>query len=142
MWFFYSATAAVIWGMFYVLLESVVRRLSPASYIGITSLGTALLMLTYALLRGDLARDLSILADSRRLLALVAAIIVLAAAGNFLIVSAVAAKNASYVSAVEIAYPLFVAFFSWVIFRQPLSLSMLFGAVLIFAGAVMISLSH
>jgi drug/metabolite transporter (DMT)-like permease len=142
MWFIYSATAAAIWGIVYVLFEQIIRRVSVASYLGIALLGEALLLLAYAHSQGNLAKDIATFADSRRLTVFLLTIIVVATIGNALIVSAVAMKNASFVSAIEITYPMFVVLFAWLLFRQPVSLSMAIGGLLILAGSITISLSH
>jgi drug/metabolite transporter (DMT)-like permease len=53
------------------------------------------------------------------------------------------AKNPTLVSLIEISYPLFVIIFTWILFREfQLTPSTLFGAVLILAGVVILTLGE
>lgn len=141
MWFVYAAGAAMLWGIAYVYMEPVVHRISVPTYLGIASAVSLIVLLGYAALRGDLPKDLAALGTDHRLLAFFVVAVAGGVGANLLIVNAVAAKSAPYAAAIEIAYPLFVVLFAWLIFRQPVNVQVLAGALLIFAGAVVISLA-
>ena len=52
---------------------------------------------------------------------------------------AVRGRNATLASLIEISYPAFVAVFAWLLFREwQLNAGVLFGAVLVVTGSVLI----
>ena len=60
-----------------------------------------------------------------------------------LLFQAISDKNATLASLIEISYPVFVALFAWLLFRQVhLNASVLVGALLVFAGVAVIVLNN
>jgi drug/metabolite transporter (DMT)-like permease len=56
-----------------------------------------------------------------------------------LIFFAIGAKNATVASLIEISYPLFVAFFAWLLFRESqLNWSVLIGGAMILGGVFVV----
>ncbi len=81
-------------------------------------------------MRGLSAGDLGWL-----LLALVAA-----TAAGLLIFLSIGAKNATLASLIEVTYPIFTAFFAWMLFRQAtLNTATVVGAALIFLGVLIVA---
>jgi len=63
--------------------------------------------------------------------------------GAFLSYVAIGEKNATLASLIEISYPLFVAFFVWLFFREvQFNIATVSGALLVFAGISMVCLGN
>jgi drug/metabolite transporter (DMT)-like permease len=63
--------------------------------------------------------------------------------GQFLILTSISEKNATLSSMVEITYPIFVALFSWLLFRQfHLSWTSIIGGLMIMSGVFLIYLKN
>ena len=63
-----------------------------------------------------------------------------ATAAGLLIFMSIEAKNATVASLIEVTYPLFTAFFAWVLFRQTtLNTATIIGGLLIFAGVLIVA---
>ena len=59
--------------------------------------------------------------------------------GNFLILSSIQSKNATLSGMIEISYPLFIAIFAYLFFKEnQISLATLVGGLLIFGGVFVI----
>ncbi len=64
-------------------------------------------------------------------------------AGALLIYMAIGEKNATLASLIEISYPLFVAFFAWVFFREvQINLATVLGGAMILGGVAVVFLSN
>jgi drug/metabolite transporter (DMT)-like permease len=139
MWLGWAIGAAVLWGLVYVLMERLFHAVSVATVLLITSLLGAGVFLPFAWLHGDLARDVRTIwltpVVLRTLLAYCAAWI----AAEICISLSIAAKNASLAGLIEISYPIFIIFFSIVLFQEnPLNLPVVIGGGLIFTGVAII----
>ena len=144
MWLLYALTAAVLWGISYAASGRVLERgISPlALYFcygvfgvlmgGVVLLATGKLMTLPADLRG---------LDSDWIWFMVS--IVGAAVGALLIYMAIGEKNATVASLIEISYPLFVAFFAWLFFRETqFNFPTAVGGALIISGVVVVYLGN
>jgi drug/metabolite transporter (DMT)-like permease len=140
MWLIYAVAASVIWGLSYAAGGRVLQRgVSPVVLFfldlvfGLAALGA------YLTVSGKWS---SVPAQVRSLgpqWVWLAVAVVATTAGNFLIFLAIAGKNATLASLIEITYPLFVALFAWVLFRDAqLTWPTALGALLILAGVVVI----
>lgn len=139
MWFAYALLAAVLWGFDYAIAERVFKHISPLSFLAIQLTVCGLVLLLVALATGTLQKDASVLLASRRTMALLALNIVLFGVAVVLICTAIQAKNATLSGLIEMSYPIFVALASWLVFREnQISLSVVIGGALIFAGAFVI----
>jgi drug/metabolite transporter (DMT)-like permease len=136
-WFLPALGAAVVWGLHYPLVDNALKRLSPATVLLITALPILALA---AFMHRRVAADLFSL---RQLTPgefwPIAAIAATSLAGSLLLYAAIGAKNATLASVIEISYPLFVALFAWLLFRQiHWNAAVLVGGVLVFAGVTLI----
>ena len=136
-WYLPAIAAAVVWGLHYPLIEHALRRVSLTTVVLLTALPMAVVALAFpARLAADW-RTVSGLPAGERLLIL--AIALTSLAGTVLLYLAVRGRNATLASLIEISYPAFVALFAWALFRQwQLNAGVLAGAVLVFAGTVLI----
>ena len=134
--FAYAIGAAVTWGLVYALDQKILSGSSPLAYLFINSLLTAILLLPFLFLDG--APIKSIFHSSGNILWLIVASVVLAALANFLIFSGIKILGANDASIIEIAYPFFVVFFSFIIFRATPNVYFFLGGALIFIGSIII----
>ena len=136
-WYVTALGAALIWGVHYPLVDFALKRVSVFSVLLLTVLPVLLLMPVF--LR-DVANDL----DAVRVLpvrqqAMIAAIGLTSLLGAVLLYISIAGKNATLASLIEITYPVFVAFFAYLIFRQiHLNTSVIVGGLMVIAGAGLI----
>ncbi len=136
-WYITALGAALVWGIHYPLVDFALKRVSVFSVLLLTVLPVLLLMPVF--LR-DLARDL----DTVRSLpgveqAMIAVIGLTSLLGAVLLYVSIAGKNATLASLIEITYPVFVAFFAYVMFRHiHLNASVIAGGLMVIAGAGLI----
>jgi len=144
MWILYAFAASLCWGISYAASGPVLKKgLSPLvfffgySLFGLAGAATALAS------SGKLLPALRLDGIERGDRGLFLFSILGSALGAYLTYAAMSAKNPTLVSLIEISYPLFVIIFTWVLFREfQLTPSTLFGAVLILAGVVILTLSE
>ncbi len=136
MWLLVSLAAAVIWGINYAASGRVLARgMSPVSLFFLDTLFALLVM--GALLGvtgriGKLAGELRALGPDLFWLVIAMAC---SAAAALLIFMAIGEKNATVASLIEISYPLFVAFFAWLFFREvQINGSVIVGGAMILGG--------
>ena len=139
MWILYSIVAAVLWGLDYSLTEKVVKKIPFASLLTIELFVGFLAMLALTLISGSYKSDWSALIASKQTMMFTVLIVVSFNIANVLIVLSIGNKNATLAGLVEISYPLFVALFSWLLFKEvnvnPLTAV---GGLLVLAGVGMI----
>lgn len=136
-WYLPALGAAIVWGLHYPLVDNALKRLSPATVLLITALpvlGFATFM--YRRVAADL---LSLRQMTPGEYGPIVAIAATSLAGSLLLYAAIGAKNATLASVIEISYPLFVALFAWLLFRQVhWNAAVLLGGALVFAGVTLI----
>jgi len=136
-WYISALAAAVVWGIHYPLVGYALKRLSLASVLVLTALPIVLMV---PFLTRALGRDLATLrgmppGEAAPILALCAT----SAIATVLLFVSIGGKNATLASLIEIFYPVFVALFAWVLFREVhLTAAVALGAALIFAGATIV----
>lgn len=137
-WYVTALGAAVMWGIHYPLLGNALRTFSPASVMLMTVAPAVFIVpLFYREIAADCRAFLSMGWEAR---AAILAIPATGAAATVLLLLSIGRKNATLASLVEISYPLFVALFSYVIFRENhLNPSVVAGAALVFAGIGLIA---
>ena len=144
MWIMYALAASVIWGLSYAASGRVIERgMAPLTfffyYAAFGALAGALALAAAGRL-GDLAEGLRALGPDWVWFAVA---LVSSAAGTLLIYMAIGEKDATLASLIEISYPLFVALFSWLLFRSVhLNAWTLAGGALIMAGVVIVFLAN
>lgn len=136
-WYIAAIAAAIIWGVHYPLVDYALKRVSVFSVLLLTALPILLILPLYQqTLKNDYAvwRALS-WAERVPILALS----VTSLLGAVLLYVSIAGKNATLASLIEISYPVFVALFAYLMFRElHLNASVAIGAVLVFCGVALI----
>jgi len=140
-WYVAALGAALAWGLHYPLIEHALKRVSLVTVLLLTALPIALLALVFHRAVAADVRTLAQMDWAAR--APILALAITSLIGSVLLFLAIESRNATLASLLEITYPLFVAFFSWLVFRElQLDVQILAGALLIFAGAGLIILRH
>jgi len=144
MWLVYALSAAVLWGVSYAACGKVIERgMAPLSFFFLYALCGAIAGGCALAATGKLAglgTEIRSIGDSN--IWLIVALIS-SAAGTLLIYMAIGEKNATLASLIEISYPIFVAFFTWLFFREmQLSLSTFAGGALILSGVAVVYLGN
>lgn len=136
-WYLPALGAALAWGVHYPLVGFALQRISLFGVLLISIIPMILLIPFFA---GQLNTDLHTfrgLPVSEQLM--IAVIGITSTAGAVFVFIAISSKNATLASLIEITYPVFVAFFSYIMFRHMhVNASVVLGGLLIMAGAGLI----
>jgi len=133
MWIIFSVLAAITWGFDYAFAGQVTKKISVTSFLAIQLFFAFLLTAIVAAFSGHLKKDLLVVNSTRQLLAYMIFGIIAFTAGNLFILGSIQAKSATLAGMVEISYPLFIALFSYLLFKEnQLNAATIFGGVLIF----------
>ncbi|MFW2372207.1 MAG: EamA family transporter [Gammaproteobacteria bacterium] len=140
-WYITAIAAAMIWGIHYPLIDHALKKLSLFSVLLLTVLPVLLLIPFFS---HDLAQDIKTFGQLSGFdkLAIVS-IGITSVLASVLLFMSIGNKNATLASLIEITYPVFVALFAFVIFRQMhLNASVITGGVLIMAAAALIIVNN
>jgi len=139
-WYLTALGAAVVWGIHYPLVDHALKRVSLTSVLLLTAIPILILPLVSRGITADFAA-LRAMGWSERLP--IIALSFTSLAGSVLLYLSISGKNATLASLIEITYPVFVALFAFLLFRQVhLNGSVLIGAALVFAGVAIIILGN
>lgn len=136
-WYVTAIGAALVWGIHYPLVDHALKKISLISVLLLTAVPV---ILAAPLFHRTLAADYAVWAaldvgPRARVLALALTSLL----GSVLLFLSIAGKNATLASLIEISYPVFVAIFAWLLFREiHVNPSVIIGGLLVFAGVVMI----
>ena len=140
-WWGYATLSAACWGIQYVLMEVLFRRINFAAAFTSMSLanGIAVTLLMFAIYP---KQDWKPLWESWSVLGLLT-LYLLAGSGAYVFNAyAIAAKNATLASLLEISYPVFIVLFTAFFLRKVhLNLLGFLGAALILAGCALVVFS-
>jgi len=144
MWFIYAFSAAIIWGVSYAASGRAIERgVSPIVFFTMYTVSGAIGGLIAMAASGQIA---SLPATVRNLgpdWKWLAIAVVASSIGSLLIYMAIGEKNATIASLVEISYPLFVAIFAWVFFREmQFNTATICGAAMILGGVAVVFLAN
>lgn len=136
-WYVTAIGAALVWGVHYPLVDHALKKLSLVSVLLLTALPIVVLALFFhRILAADYAVWTALDTGPRiRVLALALTSLL----GSVLLFLSIAGKNATLASLIEISYPVFVAVFAWLLFREiHVNTSVIIGGLLVFAGVALI----
>lgn len=135
MWILFALCASVLWGLSYILFEQIYKKISVATSLAIVTFVMFFVMLAISYFSGKLKVDLATIASSKKLTWLVAAGTATAIIADVCIAFSIVTKNATLAGLIEISYPLFIALFAYLLFKEnQLTLSTILGGLLIFSG--------
>jgi drug/metabolite transporter (DMT)-like permease len=140
--FLLAVLASALWGLTYCLDERVLAGLSIYRLYFLHSLCGVLVVGSLLLLQGHSPMSLVRIDGPGVSLPLLATTMLVGTAAGLAIFGSIQALGASRAAVLEISYPLFVAVFAYLLFREPLAPAVLVGGVFIFIGATIIVLAH
>jgi drug/metabolite transporter (DMT)-like permease len=139
MWVIYSILAAIFWGLDYTLTGKVLEKINFSTLLTIELFFGFLVTLGLTLASGSYITDLPSIFSSKQIIAFIAAIIICFNIANVFIVISIGSGNATLSGLIEISYPLFIAGFSWLLFREvTVNLGTSLGGALILLGVLSI----
>jgi drug/metabolite transporter (DMT)-like permease len=139
MWIMYSILAAVLWGLDYALVEKVLHKISFSTLLSIEFFFGFCVMLGLSLASGSYDVDLPAILNSKNILGYVVLIVVVFTIAHVFIVLSIGSRNATLAGLIEMSYPLFIAGFSWLLFKEAtLNLGTSLGGTLIVLGILSI----
>lgn len=140
-WYLAAAGAALLWGIHYPLIDHALKRLSLISVLLLTALP---IVIVAPFFYKTVAADLELLRGlGSKDRALVLSIALTSLSATVLLFLSIDSKNATLASLIEISYPVFVALFTYLLFRQMhVNTSVLLGGLLVFAGVAIIILHN
>jgi len=139
MWLLLATMASMSWGMSYILSEQIYRHISVLSALAIEMFVISLMVAGMAVYKGVLKTDLATIGSSSRLFWLLVASTLTFLMGELGIGYAIRDKNATLAGLVEISYPLFIALFAYLFFKEnEVNLGTALGGLLIFVGVCVI----
>ncbi len=139
MWILYALGASIFWGLTYVLNEQVYKKASIFTSLGLTSLIVSIVLISFATFTGQLKPDIETLFSSKKLLFFFFSGVGALLIAELFIGFSIVAKNATLAGLIEISYPVFIALFGYILFKNTqISLSTCIGGILIFLGVFII----
>lgn len=134
--FIYSIAAALAWGLTYTIDQKVLEKVSPTTLLLAHAVITIIFSIPLFFLEGSTLK--SVLYSTKSNFGLILLTALLGAVASFCILSGIKLLGASTASIFEIAYPFFVVFFSYLIYRTELTVAFTIGALFIFIGSLII----
>ena len=136
-WYIAALGAALAWGVHYPLVGFALQRIS---LFGVLLISVLPILFLVPFFTGQLSTDIQnfrgLPSSEQGMISVIGITSLIGAAFVFL---AISSKNATLASLIEITYPVFVAFFSYVMFRHVhLNASVIVGGLLVIAGAGLI----
>ncbi|OGG51756.1 hypothetical protein A3C18_00085 [Candidatus Kaiserbacteria bacterium RIFCSPHIGHO2_02_FULL_54_11b] len=129
----------MFWGITYVLNEQIFKQLSVPTTIAIEALFFSVLTIVVMAFTGTLKTDIATVGASRSLIWLLVAGTVAALIAELLIGFSITAKNATLAGLIEISYPLFIALFAFLLFKEnELTIGTAVGGAFVFLGVAII----
>ncbi len=139
MWIFYALGASVLWGLSYVLFEQIYKKISVTTALWITCLIMFVVLLFASYFNGDLGQDITTIKSSKKLAWLLAGGVATALVADLFIGFSIAGKSATLAGLIEISYPIFIAIFAWILYKEnQLNFATALGGLLIFIGVFVI----
>ncbi len=136
-WWMWATAASLIWGIHYVMIGRVLTAVSPITVFWMPMIP---LVLTLPFFYKTIVGDLHTLVGTGNDVKISAAVAMCTSIlGALFLYKGIQASNATYASLIEITYPVFVAFFSFLIFRENhLNLTVVSGGILVMLGTSLV----
>ena len=136
-WYVMAIGAALVWGVHYPLVDHALKKISLISVLLLTAIPV---LLTAMFLHRTIAADYAVWRTMETMdKGMVLALALTSLTGSVLLFLSISGKNATLASLIEISYPVFVALFAWLLFREVhVNASVIVGGMLVFAGVCLI----
>lgn len=139
MWIVFALAASAFWGLSYVFHEQVYRHLSIYTTIAIHALVLAITFIALALGKGLLREDVATILSSQKVITLLIASVSVFMLAELFIALSIVSKNATLAGLIEISYPIFIALFAYLLFRETeLNTGVAMGGAIIMLGVLVV----
>ena len=140
MWIILATLASMFWGMSYVFSEQIFKHISVLTSLAIEMFVVSLAIFGMAIYEGVFKKDIVAIGSSGKLFWLVAASTATWLIAELGIGYAInGSRDATLAGLIEISYPLFIALFAYLFFKeQELHIGTALGGLLIFLGVASI----
>ena len=140
MWSIYAILASILWGLDYALVGKLFKSVNYSTVLAAEFLLGFLGMALISLWKGSIRADVLTLSQGVNIFYFFGMLVAFFVAQLF-IATAITIQNATLASFLELSYPLFVAIFSWILFREnSMNIGTAFGGALLFLGALLVYL--
>lgn len=139
MWVIFAIAASAFWGLSYVFHEQVYRHLSIYTTIAVHATVLAVTFILLALAKGFLREDIATILSSQKVVSLLIASITVFMLAELFIALSIVSKNATLAGLIEISYPIFIAIFAYLLFRESeLNTGIAIGGAIIMLGVLVV----
>ena len=136
-WWMYALLGALTWGVHYNLIAKSMTEASPLTIYFIPNI---LLLITLPFWYKTVISDIqNLLTTSNEVRVSVVLMMFTSILGTVAVYKAIHMSNATYASLIEIAYPIFVALFAYLIFKENhLTWEVMLGGAFILVGTILV----
>ena len=139
MWLLLATLASMFWGVEYSINEQLYRKISVPTVLAIEGLAYLFIAIGIIIFTGTFRADIATLGSSWRLMGLIAVATCAVTAATFLTGFVITYQNATLAGLIEISYPLFIALFAYLLFKESeLNVGTSLGGLLIFGGVALV----
>lgn len=136
-WYVAALGAAITWGIYYPLVDMALKKISLYSVILLSMIPVLLVMPLFMKTLSNDVETVKSLPASEQWIILSLGLIGLF--GEVMVYLAIAGKNATLASLIEMTYPLFVVLFAYIFYKQlHVTASVFVGGLMILLGAGLI----
>ena len=135
MWLVFAGLASMFWGMSYAISEQIYRHVSIYTVMAIDCFILAVGFFLGGILTGVIGTDLHVISTSPKVLWLLVAGVIVFGIAELCIALSITTKSATLAGLIEISYPLFIALFAYLFFKESnVNWGIAAGGLLIFCG--------
>ena len=139
MWILYAVSASILWGLSYAIDGQIFKRISVATTLSFACLLTSIILFLISFLRGTLKNDIAVISSSKKISFLLISGTIAFVLAELLIGLSINSKSATMAGLIEISYPVFIAIFSYILFKEnQINYSAIIGGLVIFTGIFII----
>ncbi len=139
MWILFAFATSIFWGLTYVFDGEIYKKISVPTSIAFSCLVAFLVMLAISYFSGQLKTDIVTAVTDKKLLFYVITATVTFVLAELLIGLPISAKNATLSGLIEISYPIFIAIFAYMFFKEnQINTGTVLGGLMVFVGVFVI----
>jgi len=138
MWIIFALGASLFWGISYVLSGEIYKKISLFTSLGIASFVVCIITLLISYFSSSLKPDLISITSSKNLLWYIIGGILSLLIAELCIGFSIISKNATLAGLIEISYPIFIALFSYLLFKNKITIPTVIGGIIVFFGIFII----